>query len=186
MPPAKHRDRPGKIALSNENNAKFAVGDGEVWLEPDRLAESGDGLVELPLGSQGDCRGWSVTRRCPDPAGSPCGCAATASSNFPRDVQAGAKVRVRHGVARIQPDRVAVRGDGLIEITLPSQRVTEVGVRRGVVGLEPDRVAVCGDGLVEHALLREGDGRGCGELGQGSGLSRIAMRYSAIACSPLP
>ena len=53
VPPAKHRERPGVISLTPKDHAEVAVGLGVVGLEPDRLAVFGDGLVELPLISQG-------------------------------------------------------------------------------------------------------------------------------------
>ena len=38
----------------NRAHAEIHVGFGEVGLEPDRLAECGDGLVELALGNSGE------------------------------------------------------------------------------------------------------------------------------------
>ena len=49
-----HLERPGVIALFPQDLAQVAVGLGVVGLEPDRRAVFGDGLVELPLVSQGD------------------------------------------------------------------------------------------------------------------------------------
>src|SRR5262249_16735589 len=50
---AQHLQRPGVVALAFEGEAKIAVGFGEVGPEPDRLAVSGDGLVQLALVPQG-------------------------------------------------------------------------------------------------------------------------------------
>ena len=57
------------------------------------------------------------------------------------------------GVVGLEPDRLAVFGDGLVELALVSQGVAEVVVGLGVVGLEPDRLAVFGDRLVELPLV---------------------------------
>ncbi len=57
------------------------------------------------------------------------------------------------GVVGLEPDRLAVFGDGLVELALVLQGVAEVVVGHGEVGLEPDRLAVFGDGLVELALV---------------------------------
>ena len=45
------------------------------------------------------------------------------------------------GVVGLEPDRLAVGGDGLVELPLVAQGVAEVLVGLGVVGLEPDRLA---------------------------------------------
>ncbi len=46
------------------------------------------------------------------------------------------------GVVGLEPDGLAVFGDGLVELALVPQGVAEVGVGLGVVGLEPDRLAI--------------------------------------------
>ena len=86
------------------------------------------------------------------------------------------------GEVGLEPDRLAVFGDGLVELPLVAQGVAEVVVGLGEVGLEPDRLAAFGDGLVELPLVIQGDA----EVGVGpasSGLSRIASRQAATACS---
>ena len=45
------------------------------------------------------------------------------------------------GEVGLEPDGLAVGGDGLVELALAPQGVAEVGVGLGVVGLEPDRLA---------------------------------------------
>ena len=60
------------------------------------------------------------------------------------------------GVVGLEPDRLAVFGDRLVELALVAQGVAEVEVGLGVVGLEPDRLAVFGDRLVELALVVQG------------------------------
>ena len=71
-----------------------------------------------------------------------------------------AEVVVGLGVVGLEPDSLAVFGDGLVELALVSQGDAEVVVGFGVVGLEPDRLAVFGDGLVELPLA-SGRCRGC-------------------------
>ena len=56
------------------------------------------------------------------------------------------------GVIGPEPDRLAVCGDGLVELSLGLEADAEVDVGRDEVGLEPDRLAVFGDGLVELPL----------------------------------
>ena len=56
------------------------------------------------------------------------------------------------GEVGLEPDRLAVCGDRLVQLPLARQGDAEVGVGLGVVGLEPDRLAVFGDGLVELPL----------------------------------
>ena len=72
------------------------------------------------------------------------------------------------GVVGLEPDGVAVFGDGLVHLPLARQGDAEVVVGLGEVGLEPDRGAVFGDGLVQLPLARQGDaevGVGLGEVG---------------------
>ncbi len=59
------------------------------------------------------------------------------------------------GVVGLEPDRLAVFGDGL-GLPLGGQGVAEVEVGLGEVGLEPDRLAVFGDGLVHLPLGTQG------------------------------
>ncbi len=59
------------------------------------------------------------------------------------------------GVIGPEPDRLAVCGDGLVELSLGLEADAEVDVGRDEVGLEPDRLAVLGDGLVELPLRRQ-------------------------------
>ena len=58
------------------------------------------------------------------------------------------------GVVGLEPDRLAVCGDGLVGLPLVAQGVAEVVVGHGVVGLEPDRLAEFGDGLVGFPWAR--------------------------------
>ena len=81
-------------------------------------------------------------------------------------LQDDAEVAVGLGVVGLEPDRLAVFGDGLVELPLALQGVAEVVVGLGVVGLEPDRLAVFGDRLVELPLARQGDA----EVGVGLGV----------------
>ena len=73
---------------------------------------------------------------------------AMASATSPGS-QGVAEVEVGHGVVGLEPDRLAVCGDGLVELPLGTQGDAEVGVGDGVVGLEPDGLAGGGDGPVE-------------------------------------
>ena len=57
------------------------------------------------------------------------------------------------GVVRLEPDRRAVFGDRLIQLSLVCQGDAEIVVGRGEVILEPDGRAVLGDRLIELALL---------------------------------
>ena len=52
------------------------------------------------------------------------------------------------GVVGLEPDRLAVFGDRLVQLPLVGQGDAEVVVGLGVVGLEPDRLAEFGDRLV--------------------------------------
>ena len=65
------------------------------------------------------------------------------------------------GEVGLEPDRLAVFGDGLVELALAFQGAAEVGVGFGEVGLEPDRRAEFGDRLVELPLVVAGRRRGC-------------------------
>ena len=156
VPLAKHRERPGVIALTPEDQAEVAVGLGVVGLEPDRLAVFGDGLVELPLGLQGDAEvvvGLGVVGLEPDRLA----VFGDGLVELPLGLQGDAEVDVGLGVVGLEPDRLAVFGDGLVELPLGTQGDAEVVVGLGVVGLEPDRLAVFGDGLVELPLVTQGD-----------------------------
>ena len=68
-----------------------------------------------------------------------------------------AKVAVGLGEVGLESDRLAVFGDGVVELPLgiPGEAEIEVGV--GVVGVEPDRLAIFGDGLLDLALSRQDD-----------------------------
>ena len=70
------------------------------------------------------------------------------------------------GVVGLEPDRLAVLGDGLVQLPLTSQGGAEVEVGRAVVGPQPDRLAVLGDGLVQLPLAHQGDA----EVGVGVGV----------------
>jgi hypothetical protein len=59
------------------------------------------------------------------------------------------EVAVGLGLARLEPDRLAVCGDGLVVPALVNQGVTEKVVSIEVVGLEPDRLAEDVDGVFE-------------------------------------
>ncbi len=52
MPPAKHRERPGEIALGPKGLSQVTVGLGVVGLVQDGGAVLGDGLVQLSLRRQ--------------------------------------------------------------------------------------------------------------------------------------
>ena len=52
-----------------------------------------------------------------------------------------------HGVVGLEPDRLTVGRDSLVELTLGLQGEDERGVGLGKFGLELDRLAVGGDGL---------------------------------------
>ncbi len=56
------------------------------------------------------------------------------------------------GEVGLEAGRLAVFGDGLLELPLGSQGDAEVDVGLGVVGLEPDRLVTFGDGLLELPL----------------------------------
>ena len=70
------------------------------------------------------------------------------------------------GVVGLEPDRLAVLGDRLVQLPLAARACAEIDVGRGVVGLEPDRLAVLGDGLVQLPLAHQGDA----EVGVGRGV----------------
>ena len=67
-----------------------------------------------------------------------------------------AEVAVGLGVVGLEPDGLAVVGDGLVQLPLVAQGDAEVVVGLGVVGLEPDGLAVVGDGLVQLPLVPQG------------------------------
>ena len=54
-----------------------------------------------------------------------------ASSSFPWSLQGEAEVVVGRGVVGLEPDRLAVFGDGLVELPLALQGVAEVVVGHG-------------------------------------------------------
>jgi len=57
------------------------------------------------------------------------------------------KVVVRLGVIGIEAERLAVAGDGFIQMSKLSERTAEVVVRLGVIGIEGERLAVTGNGI---------------------------------------
>ena len=61
-----------------------------------------------------------------------------------------------HSVVGFEPDRLAVLGDRLIQLTLILQGGAEVVVGHSVIGLEPDGLAVLGDRLIQLTLVVQG------------------------------
>ena len=57
------------------------------------------------------------------------------------------------GVARLEADRLAQRGDGLVELSLLCECGTQVGMSQGGAGVQPDCVAIPDDRLVQLSLL---------------------------------
>src|SRR5215470_9208134 len=55
----------------------------------------------------------------------------------------------------LDPDRLAICGNRLLELVLPKQRVAEVGISLSEVGLDADRPPACGNRLIELALPRQ-------------------------------
>ena len=56
------------------------------------------------------------------------------------------------GVVRVEPDCLAVVGEGALKIALGSVRATSIEIGQRVFRLQPDRLAVVGNGAVEIAL----------------------------------
>ena len=100
--------------------------------------------------------------------------AAMASSSFPWSFRVIAEAIVGQGEVGLEPDRLAERGDGLVELPLVLQGDAEVIVGLGEVGLEPDRLAAFGDGLVDLPLVARVTPRVLWGLAR-SGLSRISL-----------
>ena len=88
-----------------------------------------------------------------------------------------AKIEVGHGVVGLEPDRLTVGRDGLVQLPLGLQGEDEAGVGLSVVGLEPDRLAVGRDGLVQLSLVFQG-GAECEAV-----RARRTAGYRAIASS---
>ena len=102
------------------------------------------------------------------------------------------------GVVRLDADRLAIRGDRLVELASFLQRHAKVVVSLGVVRLDADRLAIGGDRLVELALALEriaDVGMGLGQVGfdadnlaiRGDRLVQLALvleRYAEVEVSP--
>jgi len=56
-------------------------------------------------------------------------------------------------VARIEPNCIAVVGDGAIEVALGPPGVATVVVGSDVLRIDPNRLVVVGDGAVEVTLV---------------------------------
>ena len=80
---------------------------------------------------------------------------AIASSSFPWSRRAYAEVVVGLGVVGLEPDRLAVFGDRLVQLPLFSQGNAEVVVGLGVIGLEAQRVAEHQDRLARIPAVNE-------------------------------
>ena len=96
------------------------MGLGVVGLEPDRLAEFGDGLGQLPLVRPGRCRGCvglGVVGLEPDRLAE-CGDRLVAASP---GRQGEAEVVVGLGDVGLEPDRLAEFGDGLVALPLAAR-----------------------------------------------------------------
>ena len=104
---------------------------------------------------------------------------------LPLGSQGDAEVGVGLGVVGLEPDRRAEFGDRLLQLPLVCQGGAEVVVGLGVVGLEPDRRAEFGDRLLQLPLGFRAMPRLLWASAS-SGLSRIAVRNSAIASSSFP
>src|SRR5262245_27502721 len=62
------------------------------------------------------------------------------------------------GVARVELDRPAIRGDGFGDVAMPGQGQAKVLPRRGVVRLEAGGLLEMTDGLVQPALVEQDRG----------------------------
>ena len=148
-------------------------------------AEFGDGLVELPLVHQGVAEvvvGFGEVGLEPDRG------AVFGDGLVELALVLSGRCRgcCGPGVVGLEPDRRAEFGDGLVELALGRQGVAEVVVGIGVVGLEPDRLA---EGNFSGGIVVLDVAEDSAEVGVGSarsGLSRIAVRNSAMASSSLP
>ena len=75
-----------------------------------------------------------------------------ASSSFPCVARAVPRLKWVVASSGLEPDRLAVLGDGLVQLPLAHQGDAEVGVGVGEVGLEPDRLAQGRDGLLQRRI----------------------------------
>ncbi len=82
-------------------------------------------------------------------------------------VQYEDQIAVRFGKIRLQPHRLAIRSDGLIELPFPRQGNAEIVVGFGMVGFEGDGLAKGGDGLIELPFVCQGN-------------AEIAVRFGVV------
>ena len=68
------------------------------------------------------------------------------------------------GVIGLEGNRLAIGGDGLVELAFVSQGIAEIVVGLGVVGLEGDGLAIGGDGLFELPFALSGQCQDCSGL----------------------
>ena len=80
-----------------------------------------------------------------------------ARSLSPLALISGTSTGEGHGVFGIDPDRLAVIGDGAVEVALVAEDEPSTGVGPGEFGIEPDHLAEVGEGAVVVALVAEGD-----------------------------
>ena len=119
------------LPLDTQGDAEVVVGLGVVGFEPDRLAVFVDGLVGLPLVLQGlSCRGFRMFVRGRDLSRIASRYAAMAWSIFPWSCEDAAEAVVGVGVIGLEPDRLAIFGDGLVGLPLVVQGEAEVEVPR--------------------------------------------------------
>ena len=99
---------------------------------------------------------------------------------IPRVPQSVAEIIVRHGIARLEADRLAEFDDRCIVVVFPvTEDRAHVHVRVGVIRFEPDYRAVLRDRVVNSALLAEDEskiGTNPSVVGHQSGCGAIPAR----------